>query len=233
MVDLLLKQITMTHLETELKELKEEVLKMMNLILSQFYKSKESLLNFDQEIALEIISNERRINAYEIKIDTDCENILALFNPVAIDLRFVLAVLKINSNLERIGDNAEGIAKYILNFETATQEEFLNTLKVKDMLNITINMIENVIEAFDKENTQLARKVFLKDKTVNEINQVAASKTVELINKFNKNVDQLVYLLSVIRKLERVGDLTKNIAEEIIFYIEAKVLKHKPKVKKQ
>src|SRR5262245_40311532 len=101
----------MTHLDIELRQLKAEAIEMYDLVASQLKKSKNALINFDKELAREVNFNERRVNALELKIDKDCENIIALFNPLAVDLRLVLAVLKINSNLERIGDIADGIAR--------------------------------------------------------------------------------------------------------------------------
>src|SRR3954467_3542520 len=98
----------MTHLDLEIKRLKSEVIEMAQLIHSQMRKSHEAFSKMDREIAREVNFNEKRVNALELKIDKDCENIFALFNPVAVDLRFVLASLKINYNLERIGDIADG-----------------------------------------------------------------------------------------------------------------------------
>ncbi|MBL8103852.1 MAG: phosphate transport system regulatory protein PhoU, partial [Anaerolineales bacterium] len=98
----------MTHLDTELKALKEDMHEMFRLVLSQLEKSKTALISLDKDLAREVIVNEKRVNSFELKLDRDCENIIALFNPVAVDLRFVLASLKINSNLERIGDIADG-----------------------------------------------------------------------------------------------------------------------------
>lgn len=223
----------MSHLGTELKLLKEDLLEMMAMIHSQFQKGKEAMLNKDRDLAEEIRSNERRINAMELKIDRDCENILALFNPVAIDLRFVMACFKINSDLERLGDNADGIGRYILSSEESLEDSVLEELRFTEMYDTAINMIEVVKEAFEEEDTKLARKVFPKDNILNEINEEGAKKIGQLIGKDPSRVDQYIYILSIIRKLERVGDLSKNISEEIIFYIEAKVLKHKKQEKKR
>lgn len=223
----------MSHLSTELQLLKDDLLEMMGIIHGQFEKGKEAMLNRDQELAEEIRSNERRINAMELKIDRDCENILALFNPVAIDLRFVMACFKINSDVERLGDNADGIGRYILSSEEKLEGEVLEELRFNEMYDTATNMIERVKEAFEEEDTKLARKVFPKDKVLNEINEQAAKKVGELIKKDPSRVDQYIYILSIIRKLERAGDLSKNISEEIIFYMEAKVLKHKKQEKKR
>ena len=116
----------MSQLEIELKELKTEMINMWNLVHSQLVKSNIAMVNFDKNLAREVVSREKRVNGSELKIDRDCENIFALLTPVAVDLRFVLAVLKINSNLERIGDIAEGSAKYILDAECTFKEELLD-----------------------------------------------------------------------------------------------------------
>ena len=92
----------MSHLNIELQDLRSNILEMFELVQTQLTKSKESFLQLDKDLAREVVINEKRVNGFELKIDRDCENIIALFNPVAIDLRFVLACMKINSNLERI-----------------------------------------------------------------------------------------------------------------------------------
>ena len=217
----------MTQLETEIHLLKNEVINMWNLVRSQLMKARASMLNFDKDLAREVVLKERRVNGSELKIDRDCENIFALLTPVAVDLRFVLAVLKINSNLERIGDIAEGIAKHILNVEAPFKKELLEATYVMKMYDEAIIILEDTLSAFENEDTILARKVFKKDEFLDDIN-LKANKLIEnYLKEHPEDIDQALYILSVIRKLERVGDQSKNISEEIIFYLEAKVLKHK------
>ena len=219
--------ISMSHLDTELRLLNEDILELMYLVKSQLEKGRKALINFDEELAEEITVNEKRVDSLELKIDRDCENILALFNPVAVDLRFVIASLKINSDLERLGDHANSIAGYILDFGEPIDEKHLKTLRIDEMYDTAIQMLSNVFSAFIAEDTDQARKVFAKDKILNEINAQASQVTEKLIKKDPENIRIYLYLFSIIRKLERVGDLTKNAAEELVFYIEAKVLKHK------
>lgn len=220
----------MTHLDTEIHLLREEIIEMHRLVRTQLLKCKTALLDFDRDLAQEIVASERRINALELKVDRDCENILALFNPVAVDLRFILAVLKINSNLERIGDHAEGIARYVLDLDKAYSNSIPEAYKVEEAFQVAISMIDDALDALLKEDTALARKVFTKDELLDQINRNATNATIGLID--SKSPDPLHYLnmLSIIRKLERTGDQTKNIAEEIIFFIEAKVLRHGKKI---
>src|SRR6201993_1417439 len=104
----------MTQIEHEIAAVKRELVSMWILVQSQLNKAKEAMVNFDKDLAREVLVKEKRVNSFELKIDRDCENIFALHCPVAIDLRFLLAALKINTNLERIGDIAAGVAKYVI-----------------------------------------------------------------------------------------------------------------------
>ena len=217
----------MTQLETELQLLKNEVINMWALVSSQLIKARASMINFDKDLAREVVLKERRVNGSELKIDRDCENIFALLTPVAVDLRFVLAVLKINSNLERIGDIAEGIAKYILSLEEPFKPELLEATFINKMYDESIEILQDTLSAFENEDTILARKVFKKDEYLDEINIKANELIEDYMKTHPDDLDQALYILSIIRKLERVGDQSKNISEEIIFYLEAKVLKHK------
>jgi len=217
----------MTHLDIELKSLKTDMLEMFSLVKNQLEKTKDALTSLDKDLAREVMVNEKRVNGFELKLDRDCENIIALLNPVAVDLRFVLAALKINSNLERVGDIADGIAKFVLNIKLDVEPQLLQTTRLVEMFEIAIGILKDVMEAFDKEDTALARSVFKKDEVLDEINVDANTAVAEFIRANNDRINQSLYTLSTIRKLERVGDQCKNIAEEIIFYVEAKVLKHK------
>ena len=222
----------MTQIESELQLLKEEVITMWRLVSSQLLKARTALINFDKDLAHEVIIKERRVNGAELKIDRDCENIFALYTPVAVDLRFVLAVLKINSNLERIGDIAEGIAKYIISAEVGFRPDLLRATKVVEMYDESIIMLEDTLTSFMTEDTSLARSIFKKDDFLDEINISANNLIIEFLKLNPQSIDEALYALSIIRKLERVGDQSKNIAEEIIFYIEAKVIKHSSKLQK-
>src|SRR5260221_14266912 len=219
----------MAQIETELQLLKTEAVKMWTLVNSQLSKARKAFLNFDKALAREVVLKEKRVNGSELKIDRDCENIFALFCPVAIDLRFLLAVLKINSNLERIGDIAEGIAKYVIDAEAPFTRELLDVSRVLPMYEEAVNMLEDTQAAFEKEDTVLARSVFKKDDFLDGINKAAHKVLENHLKDHPEDASQALWLLSIIRKLERVGDQSKNVAEEIIFYLDAKVLKHSKK----
>lgn len=221
----------MSNLEVELDQLKNDLLEMTNLVKTQLEKSRNVAVENDLDLADEIIANDKRINGLELKIDKDCENILALYAPVAIDLRFILASLKINHDLERIGDHAEGIAKYLKDIGEKIDPELLKKFKIMEMYSKAITMLEDIHEALLNDDTKLARKIFKKDDFLNKKNKKATRYAITAIKENPEKAKVIIPLLSIIRKIERVGDLTKNLGEEIIFHIEAKVLKHKKKEK--
>jgi len=218
----------MTQLELEIQAVKTEVLNMWHLVQIQLNKAREAMLKFDRDLAREVVQKEKRVNAYELKIDRDCENIFALHCPVAVDLRFLLAALKINNNLERIGDIAEGIARYIIKSPVNFDVKMLEETKVVSMFNDAVKILEDTREAFETENTTLARTIFKQDEALDAINIGANEDIAKYIHpKSDVNeIQQAFYILSIIRRLERVGDQCTNMAEEVIFYVEAKVLKH-------
>jgi len=216
----------MIHLDRELEHLKKSTTAMWILVQSQIEKAYKALITNDKDLAREVIANEKRVNSMELKIDSDCEDLFALYSPVASDLRTVLATLKINTNLERIGDLAEGICKHILSEEKAFDKELLKASEIQEMYDAAIEIMKDVLQAYIKEDTKLARTIFKKDEILNEINMQATKNITEYIGSDIAKVEAGLNFLSIIRKLERVGDQITNIAEEIIFSHEAKVLKH-------
>ena len=223
----------MNLLETELGELKSDLIEMTFFVKSQLERTVNAFFLFDKDLAKEVMKNEKRVNASELKIDAKGEHILALFNPVAIDLRFVVASLKMVSDLERIGDNAKGISQYLNKCEKPYDPILIEKLRFKEMTDTALEMLGILCESFETDNTKLARTIFSKDELLDEINVKA---NLVMTEYFRNEQDpakilQAIYLLSIIRKMERVGDYTTNIAEEIIFYVKAKVLRHKRKGK--
>lgn len=221
----------MNLLETELGELKSNLLEMTQLVRSQLEKTDVAFFTFDKDLAKEVLKNEKRVNACELQIDAKSEHLLALFSPVAIDLRFVVAALKMVSNLERIGDNAKGISQYITKFEMPFDQKLVEELRFKEMTETALEMLSILSESFETDNTKLARSLFTKDEILDEINVTANTVMANylMVEKSPEKIMQAIYMMSIIRKMERIGDYVTNIAEEIIFYVKAKVLKHNRK----
>ena len=199
---------------------------MFNLCNLQLENSVEAFLSLDKDLAEKVIHMERRVNALDLKIDRDCEQFLALHKPVASDLRFVLALRKINFDLERIGDYAYGISKFTLELNMLPEVKLLEDLRINEMLSCTTSMMEDITEAYSDKDSQRAHKVFKKEQVLNEINNNSINLISQQVRKDVRLIDQFLLLFTLIKKLERVGDLATNIAQEIIFYREAEVLKH-------
>jgi len=202
---------------------------MLSMCKSQLQKAKESFVSHDSDLGEEVMRKESRINALDIKIEKECERYLALYNPVASDLRFIMAVLKINAELERIADHSYSISKYVVDVDNKIAPKLLEATQFEKMFETVISMLDNITDAYENKDVKSARKVFKKDKTLDKINIKSFTVLEEQIKKDDSIIDQAFILFSVVKKLERVGDLIKNIAEEIIFYIDAEVLKHQKK----
>lgn len=200
---------------------------MWKLVLSQLEKSKQAFMNRDVELAHEVASREKRVDAFELKIDSDCENYIALFAPVAIDLRLVLSMIKICSTLERIGDFAEGIARHVINDECLQVDRALiDELQIETMFETVISMLTDSYAALESENTKLTGKIIAKDEVVDELYHRAVRLIADYIRAHPEMTECGLNTMLMIRKLERIGDHCSNIVEEIVFYIDAKVLKH-------
>jgi phosphate transport system protein len=219
----------MTHIPNELDSLKSSIFEMWNLVISQLVKSRYALEHFDKDLVSEITNNEKRVDAYELKLNMDCENILALYSPVANDLRFVLSVLRTNYNLERVGDYAFNIATLVKDLEQPIDMQLMVDMGLKEMFDTALRMLQTTLSAFEKEDSKLAREVFRKDELLDRIKMRSNFAASEIIKQKPGETLNILHLLSVIRKLERVGDQTKNMAEELVFYMEAKVLRHAKK----
>lgn len=207
--------------------LNEAGFEMLILCISQIEKATEAFLTHDSDLAEEVINTETRVNALDLKIENDCEKFLALYTPVAIDLRFIMAILKINFDLERIADHAYGISKYIVDQDIKIAPELLKTLEFEKMYKTILSMFDDITAAYEEKEAKFARKVFKKDKILDKINANSFAIIEDEIKKDALVIDQTLLVFSVIKKFERIGDLIKNVAEEIIFYIDAEVVKHK------
>ena len=217
--------------EQHRKAINEAGLEMLALCKSQLEKAREAFINNDSDLAEEVLYRETHINALDLKIEKDCERFLALYNPVATDLRFIIAVLKINYELERIADHAFNISKYVVENDKKIAPHLLKVLEFDKMYETIDSMMDHITFAYTEKDVKTARKVFKKDKVLDKININSFKIIEEAIIKDHKIIHDALLVFSVVKKLERVGDLIKNIAEEIIFYIDAEVLKHKKKKK--
>lgn len=217
-------------IDDHLNNIKEKISKMWSLVYEQIEKSHTAVLNMDAALAKQILTGEKRVNAFELEIDSDIEDFIALYTPVAIDLRFALAMLNINNNLERIGDYAEGIARFILRSEDCKiDKKLLDDLKIDEMFRLVLEMLALTHNALLEENSNRAKGVFAKDDRIDELNSDSLRILSEYAASHPESARICIELSGVFRKLERAGDHINNLAEETIFYIDARILKHHKK----
>jgi phosphate transport system protein len=220
------------YTEIELQELKDEVSQMWKLVLSQLEKAKQAFLGGEVEVAQEVLSREKRVDAYELKIDSDCENYIALYSPVAIDLRLVLSLIRISITLERIGDFAEGIACHVVEENgRKLNAQLIEDLQLEKMFETLINMLSESFVALESENTKISGRIISKDLEIDNLYHSSLNVLTAYLLQNPGDILHGLRLILIIRKLERIGDHCRNIVEEIVFYVDAKVLKHGGKKK--
>lgn len=212
------------HFVEELEALKTNLIKMGSFAEESIARSIRALLERDAELAREIIAQDERINAMEIEIGDAIVDLLALQQPVATDLRFILAALKINNDLERIGDHAVNIAESALKY--AGGEPVKPFVDLPKMAQVTKAMLRDSIDAFIHADSAKARAVLISDDTIDDLNRKIVDELVALMRSEPVLIEQALDLIRVSRNLERVADLSTNIAEEVVFVTEAHVVKH-------
>lgn len=216
-----------------LDQLRTDVIQMWNLVIGQMEKSRLAVLESNMSLAKEVRLNEKRVDAYELKIDMDSENILMLKNPLAVDMRFVISVLKINYNLERIGDYANTIAKIAEKYEEPWSEESVRITHIPEMYFVVQSMLQDSLTAFENQDKELVMSLFKLDTKLDKYHNDAGEAIANLIRQDTEKVSDYLDAFTVIKKLERAGDHILNIGEELVFLFEAIVIKHNKLNKKK
>ncbi len=212
------------HFDKELEGLKTSLIKMGSVVEENLSNAIHALFEEDEKTARSVIEGDERINALEIEIDNAVIDILALKQPVASDLRLIIAVQKINNDLERIGDHAVNIAESVLGLIRTPGKEPL--LELPRMADITKAMLRHALDSFILLDPQLARTVLERDDQIDKLNRSMTKQVIELVKSDARTIEGGLDLIRVSRNLERVADLATNIAEEVIFHTQAKVVKH-------
>ena len=213
------------HLSRDLEKLKKEVLKLGNLVETAINNAILALNNREASYIDEVFKHENMINDMEVKIEEDSLKILALHQPVAVDLRFIVVVLKVNNDLERMGDFASNIAKRARDL---MQEEPLPTLPefVNELPDLVRTMVRKSLDALVKLDMSLAKEVIEMDDKVDQINRDMYTVVKKEIAKNPHNTETAINVLSCSRYMERIADLSTNIAQDVIFMVEGKVIRH-------
>ena len=214
------------HLQRDLNDLKLDILHLGSLVETSIGNASVALKDRRPELADIVFANEVLINEKEVNIEENCLKILALHQPVATDLRFIVVVLKVNNDLERIGDLAENLterAVYLSERDTLEAP----TTKINDMFITIRSMLKDSLDSLVKLDVGLARKVIAQDDSVDEINREMYDDFRALVAVNGSVVEQATSLLSCSRYLERIADLATNICEEVLFMVEGEVVRHR------
>lgn len=213
------------HFDEELKELHKDILKMGVMTQEAIFKSTESLKNREKPVAQEVISADSHIDDIENVIDERCIDLIARYQPMAGDLRFIATAMKINSDLERIADLAVDISQRVVDL---VDKPLLKPLiDIPRLSTIAQTMVREAIDAFVNRDVELARRVLQSDPEADKLrNRVQDELINDYMAKDPQTVDRAVPLLLIARYLERICDHATNIAEDVIYMVEGKVVKH-------
>jgi len=212
------------HFQTELEELRENLLKMAASVEKAISNAVEALVTRDSKLAKKTLGGEDRINKLEIAIDDMCLKLLALKQPMAADLRFITSAMKIITDLERIGDQAVNIAERAISLNEEPQLK--PYIDIPRMAEIAQSMVKDVMDAFVNRDSKLARSVCARDDLVDGLNDQVFRELLTYMIADPKTITRAVHLMIVCRCLERIADHATNIAEDVIFMVDALVIKH-------
>ena len=215
------------HVDQELKELNKDILMMSTLAEEAIYKSIEALKNRDRAMAKSVIDDDSNIDKLELSIDEKCIDLIARYQPMARDLRFITTGMKINTELERIADIAVDIAQRTL--EIVDLPLLKPLVDIPKLTAVAQSMVNMSIDAFVKGDIVLAKKVLLSDSEADELRNVIQKELIEdYMVKDATTAPRAVQLLLIARFLERICDHTTNIAEDVIYMVQAEVVRHHP-----
>lgn len=213
------------HLDREIEKLKKHILTLAALVEQCVAQAVKSVSERDEELAHKVIDTDEEIDQLEVDTEEDCLKILALYQPVAIDLRFVVSVLKINNDLERVGDLAVNIAERTL--AIASRDPIQQPYDLTEMAAKTQTMFRHSLDALMNMDTRLAHQVGACDDEVDMINRQMFTLIQDAIKRNPEQVQLLINYLSVSRNLERIADYATNIAEDVIYMIDGTIIRHK------
>lgn len=212
------------HFDEELKTLKERILYMGSLIESMIHYAIKSLVERNSNLLKEVFKHEDEVNKLHIEIDDICLKLLALRQPIAVDLRFITAAMKINSDLERMGDQAINISQ---NTEDLLKQPQLKPLiDLPRMADIVKKMVKDSLDAFVKKEPELAKSVLTRDDEVDNLKDQIFRELLTYMMADPNNIERSLDLILISRNLERIGDHATNIAEDVIFMALGKDIRH-------
>ena len=211
------------RLQKQIEKIKKEIISLGAMVEDRLQKAVYAVKNEDLNLAQKIIDTDFQIDEREIEVEEECLKILALYQPVAMDLRFLVAVIKINNDLERIADYAANIAK---RFKTSYKDPDKFRYDYTAMADLTAKMLRMSLDALVHMDVEMVYNVRVMDKDVNKMRDEAYDIMKKDIQKYPEKVGKIINMYLISRHLERIGDHTTNIAEEVIYLIEGQIIRH-------
>ena len=213
------------HIERQIEGLKERILRVGTLVEEAISKSITALINHDSALAQRVIMNDEEIDRMEVEVEEECMKILALYQPVAADLRFVVAVLKINNDLERMGDLARNIAKRVTQLAAGRPYELPREIRTMAMQ--AQEMVKQCLDAVVNGDPALARQVRAEDDIVDDARLEVRRQVMRSIKDDPEALESLLWINSVSKHIERIADMATNIAEDVIYMVEGEIIRHR------
>ena len=212
------------HFEDELEKLRALLIRMGSLVDEQIDLAAKALLGSDMETARFVMKRETRVNEYDLMVDGLCQRILALEQPVAVDLRMLIAAMRIDSEFERIGDIAVNFVERVAPLSGSLA--ILERVGIKEMLAESQKMFRDAFDAFINNDAELARAIFERDEYVDRVAHDAFEELILVMKGDPIQIEPAAHAMALIRHIERLADHATNIAEDVVFIVEAKMLKH-------
>jgi len=205
--------------------LKNELIEYANLVEHMIEKSIEGLIKKEKNILLEVVEkDEMKANDFELELDELCTSLIARYEPKAKDLRTILMILKMNNDLERVGDHAVNIAES--NLFLIEKPPVKPLIDIPNMAQITMKMLKDSINSFINEDAKLAKNVCERDDVIDALRDQILRELITFMTSDPSTIERSLHLLRISRNLERVADLSTNICEDVIFMVQGKVIKH-------
>jgi phosphate transport system protein len=216
----------MRHFEMEMSDLKNRLMDMSGLVQEMIKTAIDGLVNRDSKLFTTVFSLEEQVNVQEIVIDDKCLKLIALNQPVGVDLRFITSAMKINSDLERMGDEAVNISEGAVNL--LKYPELKPLIDIPKMSDIVQQMVNDSIRAFNTTDVELAKSVLMKDDEADDLQKKVNSDLKDFMIKSSdfETIQRAVDLMFIARSLERIGDHATNISEDVIFMVHGKDVRH-------
>jgi phosphate transport system protein len=213
------------HLERQIDALKEKILFVGACVEEAIAKAVASVVNRDRPLATQVIEADDEIDRLEVDVEEECLKTLALYQPVALDLRFVIACLKINNDLERMGDLATNIAKRAVFLTECEPTEF--TSDIRAMAVMAQAMVKNSLDALIRSDQGLAQRIREEDDEVDAMRKTLEGKIRRELQASPHRTECWLKLISVVKHIERLADMATNVAEEVIYMVEGEIVRHK------